>query len=319
MSNGTIYNPVPPRAWPRVQHKCATDAAVMDPSTNVMVYNKLTNSTMTLSEANFRTVMLNKGNVLQHKNNSSRLTKSQIYSKLAKGQGNGRRKVFASQTQTYTNPNNTSYLRAGFEAIPPNMTPGSPNNPNGPYDTTIVSNCGTDILLDGGVLVASTIVEPCTGITRQTFSSQNCYSTTFSDVPGNMELLCWNSKLQPWFPRQNLTMNTVGVKFPANYKGLISALRPDPPNLLYDVSDNIVKLTWAAPGSQRNSCLPISSYNVYINGSFFVSLSYTVVTFQYGPIVTIGSYSFYVTSLSNTTESPPSNTVTVSFPTSLGT
>jgi hypothetical protein len=58
--------------------------------------------------------MLNKGNVLQYKANSSNLTKAQRYSKIAKGQWTNRNTTWATQsTRGYTNPNSTSLKRGG--------------------------------------------------------------------------------------------------------------------------------------------------------------------------------------------------------------
>ena len=94
------YLPQPPRAWSRVQNSCSV---VTDTNTN--------NSSLALAE---RTAMLNKGNVLQYKSNSSNLTKSQRYSKIAKGQWVNRNTTWATQSSRgYTNPNTTSLKRSG--------------------------------------------------------------------------------------------------------------------------------------------------------------------------------------------------------------
>ena len=88
------YLPNPPRAWSRVQNSC--------PDTNDDPF---------LAE---KIAMLNKGNVLQYKANSCRLTKSQKYSKIAKGQWVNRNTTWATQsTRGYTNPNTTSLKRSG--------------------------------------------------------------------------------------------------------------------------------------------------------------------------------------------------------------
>lgn len=92
--NSNCYLPEPPRAWSRVQNACtyyANDDDIIDA-------NKL--------------LMLNKGNVLQYKNNSSNLTQWQKYSKIAKGQWINRNTTWATQsTDGYTNPNTTSLKR----------------------------------------------------------------------------------------------------------------------------------------------------------------------------------------------------------------
>jgi hypothetical protein len=109
--NGKCYLPRPPRVWSRVQNSCSlitnTDntTLVRDPYTGQFV------TTLVLAE---NINMLNKGNVLQYKANSSNLTKSQKYSKIAKGQWVNRNTTWATQsTRGYTNPNTTSLKRSG--------------------------------------------------------------------------------------------------------------------------------------------------------------------------------------------------------------
>jgi len=66
------------------------------------------------SQAEYYLAMLNKGNVLQYKANSSNLTKQQKYSLIAKGQWVNRNTTWAIQsTRGYTNPNTTSLKRDG--------------------------------------------------------------------------------------------------------------------------------------------------------------------------------------------------------------
>lgn len=58
--------------------------------------------------------MLNKGNVLQYKANSSNLTQAQRYSKIAQGKWTNRNTTWATQNlRGYTNPNTTSLKRSG--------------------------------------------------------------------------------------------------------------------------------------------------------------------------------------------------------------
>ena len=92
MSCFNNYLPKLPRDWSRVQNTCIE---------------------LSSSEVN-KIAMLNKGNVLQYKTNSSNLTKSQKYSKIAKGQWVNRNTTWATQnTRGYTNPNTTSLKRTG--------------------------------------------------------------------------------------------------------------------------------------------------------------------------------------------------------------
>jgi hypothetical protein len=92
MSCYNNYLPQPSRDWSRVQNTCVQ---------------------LSISEAD-KIAMLNKGNVLQYKANSSNLTKAQKYSKIAKGQWINRNTTWATQsTRGYTNPNETSLKRTG--------------------------------------------------------------------------------------------------------------------------------------------------------------------------------------------------------------
>ena len=92
MSCYNNYLPQPSRDWSRVQNTCVQ---------------------LSISEAD-KIAMLNKGNVLQYKANSSNLTKAQKYSKIAKGQWINRNTTWATQSERgYTNPNTTSLKRTG--------------------------------------------------------------------------------------------------------------------------------------------------------------------------------------------------------------
>jgi len=102
------YLPQPPRAWSRVQNSCSLtydSDLVIDPYTGQQV------SSIVLAK---KIEMLNKGNILQYKCNSSNLTKAQRYSKIANGQWVNRNTTWATQsTRGATNPNSTSLKRAG--------------------------------------------------------------------------------------------------------------------------------------------------------------------------------------------------------------
>ena len=88
------YLPNPPRDWSRVQNYC------FNPNNAVFLTEQMN--------------MLNKGNILQYKANSSNLTQSQRYSKIAKGQWVNRNTTWATQSaKGYTNPNTTSLKRSG--------------------------------------------------------------------------------------------------------------------------------------------------------------------------------------------------------------
>ena len=277
------YNPQPPRVWNRVQNVCST---IND---NIPLYNQLEKQ------------MLLKGNILQYAKNSLGLTKNQRYSKIAKGQWTNRTKTWATQSDTYTNPNMTSLLRVNYTILDPsNNTFSSRSNPFG---------CPTTEIQDGGNLVCNVVVNPCTQeVVKRTKSQQLCNPTSDSDVPGQIQLLCWNDGTQTWYPRQRYTMGNSGTSWPEGYKGFVSALTLEPPVLTLDSSNNnSITLSWTAISSD---CMPISSFNIYQNGVLISNVLYPT------NIITIdnlfGSYSFYVTSISNSTQSSPSNIINLS-------
>lgn len=91
---GPTYNPTVTREWYRFQGICLSNNVSPDDAYNIEV--------------------LKKGNVLQYKKNSAQLTKQQIYSQIAKGAWTNRTTTWASQTQTYTNPNTCSLKRINY-------------------------------------------------------------------------------------------------------------------------------------------------------------------------------------------------------------
>lgn len=111
--NSNCYLPRPPRAWSRVQNECSLVTSYtgnLDELVRVP-YSKQFVSPSVLKE---KLDMLNKGNILQYKANSSNLTKNMKYSKIAQGQWTNRNTTWATQsTRGYTNPNTTSLKRVG--------------------------------------------------------------------------------------------------------------------------------------------------------------------------------------------------------------
>ena len=99
---GPEYNPLPPREWVRFHNRCSQK-------------NELP---ISINEA-YLIQMNRKANILQYPNNSARLNKNQKYGQLA----NRNFKTFASQTQTYSNPNNKSFERINETyKVLPNVT-----------------------------------------------------------------------------------------------------------------------------------------------------------------------------------------------------
>ena len=313
MSMSYNYNPIPPRVWSRVQAQCTY--IVPDSSYN-SVYIPLLNQTTSLAQAISLEKNLYKGNILQYKANSTRLTKKQKYSQISKGLWCNRTKVFATQSLIYTNPNTTGLLRVNYTTLPyPNQIVGKPNNISGPFQYNVPnpSGCPTTAVQDGGNLVCGTFVNPCTGNIIQTIPQPSiiCNSSTASDVPGIPVDLCWTANVQTFFPRNNLTMNNSLSKWPEGYKGFVSAVTPIPPILSLDASTNTtVTLSWSF---NSNICIPISSFNIYQDGVIVQTQPYTITSTTIYGLDDCTSYSFYVTSLSNSTESIPSNIVNISI------
>ena len=219
------YLPIPPRVWSRVQGQCT----YINPDTSYnSIFIPLTGQTVSPSQALYYDKLQYKGNILQYKGNSIGLSKRQKYAQIAKGLGPSRTKVFATQTQTYTNPNTSSLLRAGFTTYSfPNNQVGQPNNPAGPFQYNVPNpnGCTSTDVQDGGSLISGVYANPCTNaIIKDTNTRNQCFPTYCSDVPGKPELLCWNPKQQTWYPRQRVNMNNSDNKWPEGYKGFTSAI-----------------------------------------------------------------------------------------------
>jgi len=110
---GPNYNPYPTHLLSRIENRCVYDT---NPRIN--------------------TNILYKQAVLQYPQNSSRLTKSQIYSKKIKGLWTNRTSSFATQSQTYTNSNINNLKRVGSVNLQIQNSDGS-----------------TSIIQDGGILI----------------------------------------------------------------------------------------------------------------------------------------------------------------------
>jgi len=92
---GVNYNPTITRTWSRNQGSCS----YLTQNSSGVIYND--------------TQAQHKYDVLQYKNNSSNLTKQQVYSLKAKGRWTTRNITWATQSQTYTNPNTNNLTRVG--------------------------------------------------------------------------------------------------------------------------------------------------------------------------------------------------------------
>jgi len=191
------YFPDPPRAWSRVQNICTTITTNNDTTSLAPYYEKA--------------AQINKGNVLQYKKNSSNLTQKQQYAQIAKGMWTNRTKSWATQSDTYTNPNSTGLQRVNYVETP------NPSLGVCPFATTFK---------DGGTLVCNTYQNPCTGEVIKGYPSSKYHPSSDSDVPGPIVPLYWDERLTSWYPRQRYTMNNSANKWPQNYKLFVSALHP---------------------------------------------------------------------------------------------
>lgn len=263
--SSSCYLPVPPRAWSRVQAECTF--GLPDPDVS---------SPSSLSSALLDAQMRRKGNVLQYKGNSSRLTKRQRYARIATGQWVNRNTTWATQSafSPYSNPNTQKLKRVGDVAriaynrrtqtfaptLLPLTCPGQ-GPVQGPTDDVVV-------LPDGGQLSCAVQEDECTGRVLQRHVSQRlCHPSTASDVPGPAVPLCWNDGEATWFPRTRTTMSNSGNKWPVNAT-LFSAIRPLPPTIVgltatplsaETPTPALLTLAW----TQSESCLPATRFQVW--------------------------------------------------------
>jgi hypothetical protein len=208
---GPGYNPNPPRAWSRVQNQCT----YITPNTinETTAYIPILKKSVPLGDVAREIEMINKGNILQYKENSANTTKSQKYSLIARGAWN-RKKAWATQTQIYTNPNTNSFKRVNY----PRVIIIKPNNQQ---EAAELGQNNT--IPDGGNLNARIIVSQITGQVIQVFPPQFCFPISASNVPGPPMNLCYNDNMQTWYPKQRYVMTNSENKFPENYKGFVSA------------------------------------------------------------------------------------------------
>ena len=309
-----IYNPVPPRTWSRVQNKCTSHTNKLSSGLVYLSVPLTGEKHVTLAQAAIEDALLQKGNILQYKGNSSCLTKNQRYAQLAKGGGPNRTKTFATQSQTYTNPNTSGLARVNSVEIPfPNTIDGQQNNISGPFQYAVDNpyGCLSNSLQIGGNLLCGTYMDPCSGeiIKNANTSATICNPASASNVPGS-SILCWNKTVQSWTPRTRHTMGNSGNKWPQGYKGFISAVKPAPPTISINTVTSGLLTLLITPNS--NDCYPASNFNVYIDGILFdnvqnVSKTGTLYTIPYDPDASTPA--IQVTNLSRGYSDRPDTTV----------
>jgi len=352
------YLPEPPRAWTRFENSCVyLSTTQTDP--NASIYVPLLKQYVTIGELAYINQMYKKGNILQYKANSSNLTKQQRYSQIARGLWTNRTTTWATQSDTYSNPNTQSLKRINYGTIP--LVPGTENTtgslcppiPIRPLysvlPATIIPDPGREeppidpppeeppageesklmpayitpaqpaestLIQDGGNLICNQIENICTGeIIKELTGSAQCAPTTASDVPGIPQELCWNDALNTYFPRQHLNYGTSSDKFPENYKGLVSAVKPISPILSVDQSSIIyvnnsgtITLNWEF---NYSSCIPIISFLLYENGILIETINYEYRSISLNNLPVLTNLNFTLIAHSTSGDSEPSNSVNV--------
>lgn len=105
------YLPPPSRTWSRAQNQI-TFGGTYVPTQPVQAPTG--GKIILLSELPAQLQMMNKGNVLQYRNNSSQLTRQMRYARVARGKWTNRTTTWATQnTRGYTNPNIGMLKRTG--------------------------------------------------------------------------------------------------------------------------------------------------------------------------------------------------------------
>lgn len=213
---GKNYNPVPTKEWYRFENQCVYNTQ----SLGSLFKNK---------KIAYENAVLYKGNILQYKNNSAGLTKKQIYAQIARGMWTNRTTSWATQTQTYTNPNTKSLKRVNYTEIVINPVTAGGNviRADGVFceatDLTPDLNA-TIVIPDGGNLVCNVTENQCTGQVYKVTQNNNCNPLSASDVPGpTTAALCYNSALPTYYPRVKRTYGTSGDKWPQGAKLIFPA------------------------------------------------------------------------------------------------
>ena len=155
-------------------------------------------------------------------------------------------------------------------------------------------------IVEGGILIGTDTVNPCTQVLEQRTYTDPCSLSSASDVPGPIQELCWDARLEPWYPMPRYIMNNSANKWPTNYKNFNVAYVPN--LVLVSKTSTTVTLSWTY-------CFPTTTYILYQVGGAsrnVGALTYTVTGLTTGQI-----YSFYVVAVVTNAASGPSNTLQV--------
>ena len=193
------------------------------------------------------------------------------------------------------------------------ISPSSPANIGGPFvPVTALTDpfgCPNFTFKDGGTLICGVYQDPCTGTVIERTFQPNYYPTTDSDVPGKIELLYWDPRLQSWYPKVRRTMNNSTDKWPINYKLFTSAIKPNAPVLsIMAYTTNTVTLSWTV---RKSNCIPITNYNIYdTNNNLIKIVDYKINNYTIDNLAN-GKYGFYIIAFSTKYNSDSSNVVTI--------
>uniref|UniRef100_A0A6C0CVF2 Uncharacterized protein n=1 Tax=viral metagenome TaxID=1070528 RepID=A0A6C0CVF2_9ZZZZ len=213
---GKNYNPFPTKEWYRFENQCVYNTQSLG---SVLQNKKLAEEIS----------VLNKGNILQYKKNSSNLTKKQVYAQIARGMWTNRTTSWATQSQTYTNPNTKSLKRVNYTEIIVNPVTASGNVITADGIICPATNLTPDldatiVIPDGGSLICNITENQCTGQVYKVTQKNNCNPLSASDVPGpTTAALCYNSALPTYYPKVKRTYGTAGDKWPQGAKLIFPA------------------------------------------------------------------------------------------------
>uniref|UniRef100_A0A6C0BA09 Uncharacterized protein n=1 Tax=viral metagenome TaxID=1070528 RepID=A0A6C0BA09_9ZZZZ len=285
---GQYYLPVPPRVWSRVENLCAytnSDSVQSIPGDYINLPYSAT--PILKSQYYYQLYCLKKGNVLQYKANSSNLTKQQRYAQIAKGMWVNRNTTWASQSETFSEPNTKSLKRVNYFNITTDGVPtvdpltcslpakstnsvlpqrSTSSQSNAPAVPPLSSNTGQGpimppsvlpavpiaptVIPDGGSLVCNIVQNICTGEIIEITASNNCFPTSASDVPGTPILLCYNESLPTTYPKTRLTYPAAGGKWPQGAKFIQAANTTQP-------------FSQTTTSTNETESIVLDNYNIY--------------------------------------------------------
>lgn len=258
---GPGYNPVPSRQWFRVENRCPTNdsanGSVYVPflKKNILA-GELAYEMQMLAKGNVLQYKINSSNLTSNQRYSkiaqgkwvNRTTtwasQSEVYTNpntSSLRRIGTKRNITIDGAPTTLPVSLSSYCKpspVNTIVVPPSNSSSNKKKPNLPtkpkpkpntgpvvksFPTYIPPVVDPVVISDGGALVCSQTVNPCTGEVIYQGRVSSCNTTTASDVPGTIQLLCYNGRLPTYYPRQRLTMNNSGNKWPQGIKYIRSA------------------------------------------------------------------------------------------------